>query len=292
MSRWTVEDLRRTEWFEPLMQQVQQELDRLSGELIDQRPALEHAHKELDAQVRGWRQSLGNPDLNPAVRAVVEADFQQAMAQKSELERQLAEQDAAREQARKVVDPQRLVDNLNRLPEILDAGNPTRGNMELSLYIDSIRCYHGGRVVMRTCKLGVMADAIELVATLSGAEQLEPPDEPGVARATPRRRARLRVESRDAQGNDLRSAALAAADVHRFAGLDPDWFWEDIFEIPPKSCWASDNAAAVAAKKVETGWTLAKLEVFFGKSKPTIAKALRIAAEQAAATDDNDSKCA
>jgi hypothetical protein len=48
--------------------------------------------------------------------------------------------------------------------EILAAENPTRGNLELSLHIDSIRCFRGGRVVMRTCKLGALDGVAKLVA--------------------------------------------------------------------------------------------------------------------------------
>jgi hypothetical protein len=45
MSRWTVDELRKTNWFGPLLEQIQHELVRLSAEQHDARPALE---KEQD----------------------------------------------------------------------------------------------------------------------------------------------------------------------------------------------------------------------------------------------------
>jgi hypothetical protein len=281
MTQWTVDDLMRLEWFEPLMQQVQQELDRTSQEQTDRRPALAHAVQELQTNICGWSQTLANPNLSPAVRDLVEGNLAQAIGKKADLERQLAEHEAARERIRTVVNPQQTVDQLNRLAEILAGDNPTRGNLELALHIDSIRCYQDGRVVMRTCKLGALAGVAEVVANPNAGEACDAVEETGVVRATPRRRARLRVANRDERGDDLRAAAAMAADIHRFAGLGPEWFWEETFDMPEKTCWAADNATAVAAKKGATNWPLSKLAAFFGKTKPTIAKALRIAAERA-----------
>jgi hypothetical protein len=280
MNEWTTEELQRTEWFGPLLQRLKEEFDRLTSADVDQRPALERECQAVRTKIAGWRQSLANPDLNPGVRALVERDLGQALETEKDLERAVAEIEACRHQLQPILDPQRVVDRLNRLGRVLAESDPSRTNLDLSLHIDSIRCFPAGRVVVRTCQLGALPEAIDRLATADTADHAVRPAtaDPGVDTATPRRRARRRVDNRDTDGSDLRAAARMAVDVHRFAGLDPSWFWDDELHIPPRTCWAKANAAAVAAKKAETAWSVAKLATFFGKSGPTIRAALRYAA--------------
>jgi DNA invertase Pin-like site-specific DNA recombinase len=277
---WTAENLHRTPWFNSLTRQVEDEVERLFGESSGQRPDLEHALQESDSKIRGWSQTLSNPNLSSAARAVIEADLEQTLAERDEIEWQLNGHEAAREQYRKAVDPQQAADRLNRLAEALAADNPTRTNLMLSALIDSIRCSSDCRILVRICRLGAMPGAVALLSASGGSESHPAPAEPGVYQATPRRRGRLQVASRDDQGNDLRADLLAASDVHRFAGLTKDWFWEDELQLPAKVCWSEAHADAVRAKRAETSWSLAALAKHFGKSKSMIAKALRIANEQ------------
>jgi DNA invertase Pin-like site-specific DNA recombinase len=272
-----------TDCLAQLVRQVQQELDRQPTDQVDRRPALEREYRECQARVRGWSQSLAKPDLSDAVRAVVEADLGASVEQQRQLERQLAAHDAQRQRARVLVDTDMVIDRLTRLDEVLAANDPTRGNLELSLHIEMIRCFHGGRVVVRTSKLGALAGTGEQVAAPVPATANSTAEAGDVIKATPRRRARLRVENRDEHGNDLRAAALTAADVNRFAALGQDWFWEDCFQVPSRTCWAEAHASAVTAKKAETGWSLEKLAEFFRKSIPTIRKALNFGMAQPAA---------
>ena len=173
-----------------------------------------------------------------------------------------------------VVDSEQALDCLGRLPEVLALNNPTLGNLELSLHIDRIDCFEGGTVVMRTCKLGALTGAVEMLAN-DTTQQVAPADAggDGVDRATPRRRVRLRVDG----GADVRAAANTAADPNRFAGLDEQWFWEDTFSIPEKTCWAKEHAAEVAEARAE-GMTMERLAECFRKTVPTIRAALRYAA--------------
>ena len=151
--------------------------------------------------------------------------------------------------------------------------NPTLGNLKTSLHIDRINCFEGGAVVMRTCKLGALTGAVEMLAN-DTTQQVAPADAggDGVDRATPRRRVRLRVDG----GADVRAAANTAADPNRFAGLDKQWFWEDTFSIPEKTCWAKEHAAEVAEARAE-GMTMERLAECF-RAVPTIRAALRYAA--------------
>ncbi len=111
---------------------------------------------------------------------------------------------------------------------------------------------------------------------------------PEAMAAKPRRRAVRRVVAEDGNQAALQAAAHQAADVDRFAGLGPEWFWEDTFQVPGKRCWSEEHAVEVAAKKQETGWSLPKLAEHFGKSIPTIRRALGIAQEQDAQGDNGD----
>lgn len=280
MARWTVEDLQKTSWFGPLLAQIQRELEELSAERHDARPALKKEREQLRQQLQGWSQSLAKPDLSPTVRAMVERDMEVALQRQQEVEGQLAAVDSLRRQAGAVVDPAQVVDRLNRLDEVLAAQNPSRTNLELSLHIEGVRCYRDGRVVVRSCKLGALAGSMELLARPGDVPPQGRPSDGEAMVATPRRRTVRRVVADDGDQAALHAAAHQAADVDRFAGLGPEWFWEDVLQRPPKTSWSEEHAAGVAAKKLEMGWPLAKLAEHFGRSIPTIRRALRLAREQ------------
>jgi len=56
-----------------------------------------------------------------------------------------------------------VLDRLHCLSAVLAGGNPSALNVELALHIDRIAYYEGGRVVVRTCRLGALAAAANLV---------------------------------------------------------------------------------------------------------------------------------
>jgi len=134
-----------------------------------------------------------------------------------------------------------------------------RTNLELSLHIDAIHCHRDGRVVVRTCKLGALTGCADLLAQPDFSPIQAAPNNENALAAKPRRRAIRRVITDDSDAADLQSAAHRAADVDRFAGLGPEWFWEDTFQIPSKVCWLQQNAVSVAAKRQDTAWSVAQL---------------------------------
>jgi transposase-like protein len=77
----------------------------------------------------------------------------------------------------------------------------------------------------------------------------------------------------------LEAAAFSAADPLRFAGLSNDWFWEDRFQIPERMCWSEENALEVAGFRLEHRESIKKTAEYFGKTPPTIRKALKLAKE-------------
>jgi hypothetical protein len=283
MARWTVQQLQKTTWFAQLVGQIQQEVDRLAGQRQDRRPALHKEGEELSQQIQGWSLSLAKPDLSPAVRALVEADLEKAVQRRQQIEQQLAQAEAQHRQAQAAVDPQLVVDRLNRLADVLAVHNPSRTNLELSLHIEAIRCYQDGRVVVRTCKLGALAGSLELFSQAQESSSQGTQGDGTVMAARPRRRAVRRVVADDGDQAALQAAAHQAADVDRFAGLGPEWFWEDLLRPPRKTCWAEQNAAEVAQLR-SVGMTHEKLAEHFGKTVPTIRKALQLAAQADGAT--------
>jgi uncharacterized protein (DUF433 family) len=277
MSQWTVEELRKTDWFGPLLEQIQTELNRFSADELDARPALEKEREQLQKQIQGWSLSLSNAGLNATVRAVLEGDMEVALRRRQEIEGQLAEIDSVSRRTETVVDPQAVVDRLNRLADVLAKDNPSRANLELSLHIDAICCYHDGRAVVRTCKLGALTGATDLLVSDEKASSQDVPHDGTAFVAKPRRRAVRRVEDAQGDQNALRAAAHLAADVNRFAGLGPEWFWEDTFCIPARKSWAEKHAMDVADRRA-TGQTMEVLAAHFRKTIPTIRSALRYAA--------------
>jgi hypothetical protein len=276
VTRWTTQDLHKTSWFGPLLEQIQRELNTLCAEQHDARPALQREHEQLRQQMQGWSLSLAKSDLNPAVRSLIEKDLEAALQRQQAIEGQMAEIDAMRRRTEAVVDPEQVVDRLNRLAEILAGQNPSRTNMELSLHIDTIQSYRDGRIVVRTCMLGALAGTAEL---FSRPPDVSPQGTAGASDAMvakPRRRALRRVVADDGNQSALQAAAHEAADVDRFADLGPEWFWVDEFRLPEKTCWTQKYAEEVAALRA-TGWTIARLVAHFGKTIPTIRAALRLA---------------
>jgi hypothetical protein len=177
-----------------------------------------------------------------------------------------------------VLDIDRVVEALNRLDDVLARGNPAAANIELSMHIDRIDCHPDRRVVVRTCKLGALAGAADLLrAETALPVPLAPTAEPVARELRQRRRPPLRVTEDDLPGVDVDDAVWTAADSDRFAGLGPEWFWLDEFRCPRPTNWAKEQAAEVARVRRETGWPVSRLAEHFGKSENTVRRALNLA---------------
>jgi DNA-binding transcriptional regulator YiaG len=85
-----------------------------------------------------------------------------------------------------------------------------------------------------------------------------------------------RANAGDEHSTQLEINAAHVADVNRFAGLAAEWFWVDEFRPPEPTCWAKENAAAVAKLRLKN-WTHSKLSTHFRVSIPTIRHALTLA---------------
>ncbi len=190
-----VQELEETDWFQSLVREVGHELKRLDGNQPDRRAALHHEYGQLQAQIDGWAVSLAKTDLDTALRAEIETHWANALGRRREIEIILAEQESKQDILQELLDPGQVASRLERLSDILAANNPTQGNLELAQHIDRIDCFSDGTVNMRTCKLSFLSGAAELFVEDNpqvpelGAAATSP-----TKQATPRRRARLRIE--------------------------------------------------------------------------------------------------
>jgi len=278
-----VKTLMTTDWFPLLVDDVRRELERLANEQPDQRATLATELAALENSTKGWAQSLAKPDLSPTVRSSIENEWGTALARKQEIEGRLAQDHARQRLADQLLDPTLIAQQLNRLDQVLAAHNPTIANLELSLHIDQISCHADGSVMLRTCKLGGMPEAVDLLADERKKVVAAKPNGGGTAKnmATARRRARLRTDELSIEETGLKAAAHFAADPNRFAGLCGSFFWVDAFTMPDskKTSWSAQNAAEVAKLRA-SGKTMEQLAAHFGKTVPTVRKALCLAKGQ------------
>ena len=268
-------NLKAPPWLNSLVDEVRQQLKLLSECKEDRQPAITQELAELEQKSKGWMQSLGNPELSPAIRAAIEAEFQTAADRLGELKAQLAEIQCQAQSVETGCDTDAVLERLERLEQVLADENPTLANLELSMHIDKIECFSDGLVRMRTCKLGVLGDSAELLAESESQEALNSTGS-GQARTIPRRRSRLRTETSDRDTEELKSAAYYAADPHRFACYPEKWFWTDEFRVPeePRS-WAAEHSEEIFLRRQQTGETLEQLAKEFGVTAPTIGAAIR-----------------
>lgn len=266
-------DKSQPHWLPDLLRQVETGLERRTAGKQDRRPALKLELQQIAESVQGWNASLAKPKLPAAVREAMEGQWAAADERRQEIEAELSELDQGDVQADQLVRPEQVVGRLERLADVLAANDPTRGNLELSLHIDRITCFRDDRVQLRMCKLGIMPDAVELLASPT---VLPPPKENSKGKESrARRRGRLRVVDDDAEV-DLRAQANFIADVDRFAGLGDEWFWIDEFAIPESSSWASQNAEAVFRRRQAERLPYSELATEFGVTSPTIGAAIRL----------------
>lgn len=186
--------------------------------------------------------------MSLALREVIEKDWSAALERQHEIEAELTEEAQEKLRSEQLVEPQQVIDRLDRLANVLATNCPTRGNLELSLHIDRIVCHRDARVILRTCKLGIMPEAVELLAIPIVKPLGERPQD--TERSRPRRRGHRMME--DDSEVDLRAQANFIADPDRFVGLRDEWFWIDEFVIPASSSWAADNAEVVFRRRQAT----------------------------------------
>jgi DNA invertase Pin-like site-specific DNA recombinase len=265
-------------WFPGLVQRVEAALDRRTAAQPDRLAGLRRQIEELDEQMAGWMQSLSNRTLPQSVRSNIELQYEQAMAAKALKEQELEHDAALGEHLGKVLDPALVIARLKNLDKVLATANTTLINVELARHIDRIECHADGRVIMQGTYLGVLEGA---QALLSGTASTAPKEQPAptpFARVVPRRLTQRKTFDCSAEGIAAPAPNEVGIDPGRFEGLGEDFMWEEDLTMPEKLSWAEEHAVEV--------WTYDRehpelprdqLCAHFGKSRPTILKAIRIA---------------
>lgn len=282
----TLEILQKQAWFPTMVREIQKEIDRQNdGERL-RAPDLAQERSQLEEQMRGWAMSLANSKLPAAVRLIIETELAQASERIQQIDASLARQSGLAQYAEKLLDPETVVDRLNRLSDVLAANNPTRSNLELSLHVDHIDAYPDGRVVLRTCQLGALYDVVDLLA-LDLVVSAPSPAGSSPHTTALRRRGRLRVVGEDLESDDeLDAANYFATDPYRFAGLPDSWFWIDEFKIPEKISWTQSHSIEIAQFRLEHRASLSETAVHFNVCTTTVKDALRKAKSQGVDASD------
>jgi hypothetical protein len=185
----------------------------------------------------------------------------------------LGEQNAQDTKVENLIDPAQIQERVDRLAQVLAANNPTRGNLELSLYIDRIECLPDGKVTVRMCKLGLAPDAVHLLADNFATADAEAESKTN-GKHVPRRRNKLNACNADENPHELDALNYYATDPKRFAGLGERFFWTDTFQIPAKELpWYKEHAEEVFSLRQAQKLSYESLSRVFKKSDPTMRAA-------------------
>jgi DNA invertase Pin-like site-specific DNA recombinase len=267
------------EWFPGLMHLVQQEHRRYQADTPDRAAAIEKELQDLNRQLQGWTMTLGDPQLAATVRGQIVGHYEAALSRRQQLEEVLNGEHARQQHIERTLDPKAVIAQLHRLSEVLASYNPTLGNLELGRHIDRIDCFADGGVMMRGTLLGLFEGAVELLsrddrpASGSPDPQLTGPYRPVV----PRRRGRLRIPDLAADSKTSICDVDSSLHPQRFAGLAEPLFWTESFVMPRRLSWAEEHAEEVYLTRSTTGLSFKELATRFGKSRPTMQHAWRIA---------------
>ena len=259
--------------FIELCSAVRDEFECLVAAEMREAPALQGEMQELQERMAGWRISLANSRLASALRADIERDYEHATTRVQEIENSLASEDVRRQCLSSALNSPLVDSRLQQLHNALTGDSPTLINLQLTFHIDAIKCYSDAQVVMKTCKLGTMPEAI----TLIGRQHYAATALPDVVEWRRRGARRLGTLTKDA--GELKSAAFQVGDPSRFAGLDEQWFWVDRFQVPQQIYWPEKHAREVAEWRLANAASMQVLVQHFGKTPPTLRKALQIAKE-------------
>ena len=242
--------------------------------------SLESERDSLEELCCGWRKSLGKPDLKNALRLDIESDYSLAKARINAIECSLAEKSALCSSVDDLVNPEIVAQRLAKLGRLLEGDNASAINLALSEHIESIRCLSDGRVRIRVCILGALANPYELERIVG---LLPPVDGRSSSPAAPdprRRRTRRHVGAASGEFEDVDLANDTAVDIHRFAGLGDEWFTVEEFQIVRRQSWAQRMAREVAEYRLATHATMAETCKHFERTIPTIRSALTIAKDE------------
>lgn len=239
--------------------------------------------EQLEDKIRGWAVTLAKTNLHRRLRDNLETQTSAAYDRIEMIEQAIQENEAEESVLEAAVRPIEVSSRLKQLHEVILGECPTATNLELSMHIDRIDCFDDGRVVSRICKIGSSPLAVQWFCDPDAEVDREPRNSKANGhRVKPRRRALLRLHADEGDYDELMNRIHMATDPNRFAGLPDQWFWTDEYQMPEKTYWVHDNAQRVLARydEIKANGKKPSLNAMakeFGKSRPTISRALDIA---------------
>jgi hypothetical protein len=267
-------------WLAELTSLVEEELRRLRQDEPDRLASARKDLEELGKNITGWAMTLADPLLPAAVRADIVPRYQADLERKRQLEQSLQAEEALTRHVSSALSPASILAQLRKLEEVLAGFNPTLANLELTKHIDRIDCHPDGRVHMRGTLLGLFEGGMQLLSRPE-VQKSEPAGETSpFAPVKPRRRGRLRLPNLTADRVSPADDLDTSLDPERFAGLTESFFWAEEFVIGPKRSWADEHAEEVYEARGRTGKSFSQLAKVFGKSRPTVRHAWKIAVER------------
>jgi hypothetical protein len=272
----TPKQLLQSPQFQELMEAVQTQYEQLQPDTSSLQAGLETERESLEDQRRGLGHSLSNPKLDSKVRRMLEDNLSDICGRLQEIEQKLIEIGSADVQKETALNPEVVAEQLSRLSELLDGENAPATNVMLSQHIAAIECEPNGRVVVRSCLLGALANPDQIASSLPQAGQSAPDDKT----RTGRRRTRRTIDAAFDDEDEADAANDFAVDLNRYEGLGPEWFTDDAFQIPDNRPWFQAHAKEVAEYRLEHRSTIEELREEFKKCRPTIYKALRFAKDE------------
>lgn len=275
-----IDDLKNSPWYAELMDEISDTLTRMNNGDSAGDSHRSHELESIDRKKKGWTKSLSDPDLPDELRNEIKKEYEQVTAREKQLKSEMQRLENREQFVEEILDPNLVVDCLNRLDEVLAGNNATAGNLELSLHIDDIQCFDDGQVKMRLCHLGVFPQCVELFRMElasreeAGTDQDDADPNRG-AQIKQRRRAKLRVDEFGPEENDRHTAAEFATDPYRFSELGDEWFEVIDFQVPDKKPWYEIHAEEVYLRRQESNLSFDKLAKEFGVSGPTASDACK-----------------
>ena len=147
-----------------LISEVRRELEQMQQPNASPVPELRRQIEVINGQKNSWLMSLGNSQLAPELRLLLEETLNDALSRKRTLEARISELESISATVDITCDRELVMERLERLSEIMASGNPSRLNVELSLHIDAIMCSSGGRSHSSNLPTGSFRWCVEPVA--------------------------------------------------------------------------------------------------------------------------------
>ena len=267
----------RSAWYTEIVPKVQAESLRITRSQPDERKLKRARAVEIATQQSGRMKSLLDPELNPELRQELQVDYTAAKQELKAIEEDIRSSEAQLREVNQVVDPVQIATTLNSLADVMASQNISAANLILAKHIDVIECAKDGLVSVHTCKLGALSDCIGLIQQNPAEVTRLPNDRGGVYPATARKRTRRQVEGDVAEDRTIDALNHTVLSPVRFAGLGPEWFWIDTFNVPENRCWSEEHALEVAQFRIANRASQSAVASHFGVSAPTVRKALLIA---------------